>query len=57
MNYTVTKSAIEQQFTLFTVSVSTTTYIPGLCGSIDYFIIEGYQFASVVITAIGTITV
>jgi hypothetical protein len=58
MNYTVTKSAVEQQFTLFTYSISTATNIPGLCGPIDYFISEAYQFVSVATTsAIGTITV
>jgi hypothetical protein len=58
MNYTVTKSAVEQQFNLFTYSVSTATNIPGLCGPIDYFISEAYQFVTVATTsAIGTITV
>ncbi len=58
MNYTVTKSAVKQQFTLFSYSISTTTNIPGLCGPIDYFISEAYQFVSVATTsAIGTITV
>ena len=56
--YTVTKSAVEQQFNLCTDSVSTATNIPGLCGPINYFISEAYQFISVATTsAIGVITV